>query len=132
MKDKERFQWYAKDVAYKYGIPFPIFWSMLNQESGWNPKARSHVGAVGIAQFMPQTAKALHCDPHNPYSAIDCSARYLQLQYKRTGSWKLALAAYNAGWGAVKKHGGVPPYSETQHYVRTILSVANAKFSKNS
>jgi soluble lytic murein transglycosylase-like protein len=93
----------------------------VRQESGWNPTARSHKGAIGLAQLMPGTARQLGVDPHDPEQNLRGGARYLAAQYRRFGSWRLALAAYNAGPGAVEKHGGVPPFRETQGYVVAIL-----------
>jgi soluble lytic murein transglycosylase-like protein len=69
---------------------------------------------------MPQTAKVLRVDPTDPYQNLDGGARYLKQQFREFGNWRLALAAYNAGPGAVKKHGGVPPFRETQNYVKVI------------
>ena len=92
----------------------------MQQESGWNASAKSHKGAIGLAQLMPQTAKNLRVDPHDPQQNLEGGARYLSRQYRKFGSWRLALAAYNAGPEAVKKYGGVPPYKETQNYVRII------------
>jgi len=93
---------------------------LVQQESGWKPAARSHKGAIGLAQLMPGTARSLGVDPHDPYENLDGGARYLSRQYKRFKSWRLALAAYNAGPDAVKEHGGVPPYKETRNYVKKI------------
>ena len=122
LKERERYQDYAKLVATHEGIPPDLFWAQLMQESGYDPQVCSPVGACGIGQFMPATAKAmgLH-DRYDPWESIHKAAKYLLLQHKRTGSWELALASYNAGYGAVQKYGGVPPYKETQHYVRTIM-----------
>lgn len=122
LKPRERYQYYAKLVAKHEGIPPDLFWAQLMQESGYDPKVCSHVGACGLGQFMPATAKAmgLH-DRTDPWESIHKAAKYMLLQHKRTGSWELALAAYNAGYGAVRQYGGVPPYRETQNYVRTIM-----------
>jgi len=69
---------------------------------------------------MPATARRLVVDPKNPRQNLEGGARYLRRQYDRFGSWRLALAAYNAGPEAVEQHGGVPPYKETRNYVRSI------------
>ena len=111
----------ARSAARKHGIPEDLFLRLVQQESGWNPKALSHKGAIGLAQLMPGTARKLWVDPHNPKENLEGGARYLATQYRKFRSWRLALAAYNAGPGAVEKHGGVPPYRETQGYVRAIL-----------
>ncbi|MBC6408261.1 MAG: lytic transglycosylase domain-containing protein [Rhodobacteraceae bacterium] len=111
----------AKGAAKKHGVPEELFARLVQQESGWNPKAKSHKGAMGLAQLMPGTAKYLGVDPWDPKQNLDGGARYLAQQYREFGSWRLALAAYNAGPNAVKRHGGVPPYKETRNYVRIIL-----------
>ncbi|MEP1353167.1 MAG: lytic transglycosylase domain-containing protein [Tateyamaria sp.] len=110
----------AKDAAKRHGVPVDLFLRLVQQESGWNPKARSHKGAYGLAQLMPSTARGLGVDRKDPLENLDGGARYLRQQYQTFGSWRLALAAYNAGPGAVKKHNGVPPYQETRNYVRVI------------
>jgi soluble lytic murein transglycosylase-like protein len=69
---------------------------------------------------MPATARSLGVNPHDPKQNLDGGARYLKMQYNTFRSWRLALAANNAGPGAVKKHGGVPPYRETRNYVKII------------
>lgn len=110
----------AREVARRHGVPEDLFLRLVQQESGWNPSARSHKGAIGLAQLMPFTARKLGVDPHDPHQNLEGGARYLKMQYRTFGSWRLALAAYNAGPGAVKKYGGVPPYRETKNYVRKI------------
>lgn len=110
----------AKDAARRHGVPSDLFLRLVQQESGWKPTARSHKGAIGLAQLMPGTARKLRVNPHDPYENLEGGARYLAEQYRTFGSWRLALAAYNAGPGAVKKYGGVPPYKETKNYVRII------------
>ena len=111
----------ARAAARRYGVPEDLFLRLVQQESGWNPNARSHKGAIGLAQLMPATARTLRVDPRDPKENLDGGARYLAQQYRRFQSWHLALAAYNAGPEAVTKYGGVPPYKETQGYVRAIL-----------
>ncbi len=111
----------AKAAARKHGIPEDLFLRLVQQESGFNPRARSNKGAIGLAQLMPQTARALKVNPNDPNQNLEGGARYLKQMYRKFGSWRLALAAYNAGPGAVEKHNGVPPYKETQNYVRKIL-----------
>jgi Transglycosylase SLT domain len=112
---------YAQQVAQKYGLDPNIFCRMIQQESGWNPNANSGK-ACGIAQFTPDTAAQFGIDPHNPYQSLDAAGKYLRQNLdKFGGSYAKALAAYNAGPGAVCKYGGVPPYQETQNYVSKIL-----------
>ena len=111
----------ARAAARRHGIPEDLFARLVQQESNWNPRARSHKGAMGLAQLMPATARYLRVDPNDPAQNLDGGARYLAEQYRTFGSWRLALAAYNAGPAAVQRHNGVPPYRETQNYVRIIL-----------
>ncbi|QIE42297.1 lytic transglycosylase domain-containing protein [Meridianimarinicoccus aquatilis] len=111
----------AEELARKHRIPQVLFVRLIQQESAWNPLAISHKGAIGLAQLMPGTAKYLRVDPYDPMQNLEGGARYLREQYDTFGSWQLALAAYNAGPGAVRNHGGVPPYRETQNYVRKIM-----------
>ncbi|MHA6345209.1 lytic transglycosylase domain-containing protein [Roseivivax sp. CAU 1761] len=110
----------ARDAARRHGIPEDLFLRLVQQESGWNPKARSHKGALGLAQLMPGTARGLGVDPHDPVQNLEGGARYLKAQFARFRSWPLALAAYNAGPGAVERYGDVPPYAETRNYVKVI------------
>ena len=111
----------ARDAARRHGVPEDLFLKLVQQESGFNPKALSSKGALGLAQLMPDTARILRVDPLDPYQNLDGGARYLMQQYRAFGNWRLALAAYNAGPGAVQKHGGVPPFRETQNYVKVIF-----------
>ncbi len=112
---------HARVVARKHGVPEDLFLRLVQQESGWNARAVSHKGATGLAQLMPGTAKLLGVDINDPKDNLEGGARYLKMMHKKFGSWKLALAAYNAGPAAVEKHGGVPPYAETKAYVKAIL-----------
>ncbi len=110
----------AKAAARKYGVPEDLFLRLVTQESGWNPRAKSHKGALGLAQLMPATARALGVDPMDPRQNLEGGARYLKRQFDTFRTWHLALAAYNAGPAAVEKYGGIPPYKETRNYVRAI------------
>jgi len=111
----------ARAAALRYQIPTRIFEKLVTVESNWKPKAVSHAGAIGLAQLMPGTARRLGVDPWDPAQNLEGGARYLSQQYRKFRTWRLALAAYNAGPGAVEKYGGVPPYRETQNYVKKIL-----------
>ncbi len=111
----------ARAAARRHDLPEDLFLRLIHQESRWNPTAVSHKGALGLAQLMPGTAQVLGVDPHDPAQNLDGGARYLRMMYDRFGDWTLALAAYNAGPGAVDTHGGVPPYAETRQYVQIIL-----------
>jgi len=110
----------ARDAARRNGVPEDLFLRLVQQESGWKVDAKSNKGALGLAQLMPGTARNLGVNPHDPFENLDGGARYLMQQYREFGSWRLALAAYNAGPAAVKKYGGVPPYKETKNYVLKI------------
>ncbi len=111
----------ARAAARKHGVPEDMFLRLVQQESGWNAGAISNKGATGLAQLMPGTAARLGVDPTVPEQNLDGGAKYLRMMYDRFGSWRLALAAYNAGPMAVEKHGGIPPYAETKNYVIAIL-----------
>lgn len=110
----------AKTAAMRHGVPTDLFLRLVQQESGWNRYAKSPKGALGLAQLMPDTARLMRVDPHDPKANLDGGARYLRMMYDKFGNWRLALAAYNAGPEAVEKHAGVPPYQETQNYVKVI------------
>ena len=110
----------AKTAARKHGVPEDLFLRLVQQESGWNPGAVSPKGATGLAQLMPGTAELLAVDINDPEENLEGGARYLRRMYDRYGDWKLALAAYNAGPGAVDQHNGIPPYQETIAYVAAI------------
>ena len=112
---------WAQQAARRHGVPQDIFVRLVQQESGWDAAALSVKGAVGLAQLMPETAQGLAVNPQDPQENLDGGARYLRQMYDRFGSWRLALAAYNAGPRAVETHGGVPPFAETQGYIRAIL-----------
>ncbi len=111
----------ARDAARRHAVPEDLFLRLVTAESNWLPTARSSKGAIGLAQLMPDTAALLRVDPGVPAQNLEGGARYLRMMYDRFGSWRLALAAYNAGPEAVKRHGGVPPYRETTAYVIKIL-----------
>jgi soluble lytic murein transglycosylase-like protein len=111
----------ARAAARKHSIPEDLFLRLVRTESNFHPRAKSSKGAIGLAQLMPFTARNLGVNPHDPRQNLEGGARYLRQQYQRFGNWRLALAAYNAGPEAVERHRGVPPYAETQAYVRAIL-----------
>jgi soluble lytic murein transglycosylase-like protein len=114
-------------AAARYGLDPALLKGLIRQESGFDAAARSGAGAVGLTQLMPATAASLGVtDPTDPAQAIDGGAKYLKEQLDRFGGDAAkALAAYNAGPGAVTAYGGVPPYAETQNYVKNVLAFAD-------
>lgn len=111
---------YARQAARRAGIDEGIFLRQITAESNWNPNAVSSAGAVGISQIMPNYHP--NVNPRDPYASLDYAARLMRSHLDRYGSYDLALAAYNAGGGAVEQYGGVPPFAETQNYVAKIMS----------
>ena len=113
-------------AAQKHGLDPALLKALIRQESNFNPTAGSPAGAQGLTQLMPGTARSLGVtDPHDPKQAIDGGAKYLKQQLDAFGGdVEKALAAYNAGPGAVKRYGGIPPYAETQNYVKKVVGYA--------
>jgi hypothetical protein len=112
-------------AALANGVPPALLAALLRSESGFDPRAVSTAGAQGIAQLMPGTARGMGlADPFDPDQAIPAAARLLGGHLRAFGSVPLALAAYNAGPGAVRRYGGVPPYAETQAYVVRVMALA--------
>ncbi len=116
----------ANAAALKYGIDPSIFSALVQTESNWNPAALSGKGAAGLTQLMPDTAAQMGVkDSQDPFQSLDGGAHYLRKMLDRFGNdYPKALAAYNAGPGAVDKAGGMPPYQETIAYVRKIMAAA--------
>lgn len=113
-----------KDSAVRHGVPVELVCGVIIQESGGNPRAKSHAGASGLMQLMPATARRMGVQNiWDPAQNIEGGVKYLRylLDYFK-GDVKLAVAGYNAGEGNVKKYGGIPPFRETQNYVPSVLS----------
>jgi len=108
----------------RYGVSPDLLAAVAQTESGFNPRAVSGAGARGLMQLMPATARGLKVDPSNAAEAVDGAARLLAQNQRSFGSTTLALAAYNAGAGAVTRYHGVPPYAETRSYVTKVLAAA--------
>ena len=116
-----------EEYSQKNGLDSDFVRAVVKQESGFNEHAKSHCGAAGLMQLMPGTAKSLGVkNPYNAEQNVAGGTKMLAGLLKTYGGNKeLALAAYNAGGGAVKKYGGIPPYGETQRYVKNVLNIYN-------
>lgn len=114
------------EAAARHGLDPAVLTALAHVESGFRSDAVSPKGALGIAQLMPETARALGvADPLDLHAGLDGGARYLRAQLDRfSGDLGLALAAYNAGPAAVARYGGIPPYPETQRFVARVLELA--------
>ncbi len=113
------------EASKKYGVSYDLLTAMAQQESGFNADAISKSGAMGVMQIMPQTAEELGLShPFDAYENIMAGAKYISQKLKEfNGNVDYALAAYNAGSSVVKNYGGVPPYGETQSYVKNIKAI---------
>jgi soluble lytic murein transglycosylase-like protein len=113
------------EAAERYGVPARLLHSVARAESGYDPAAVSPKGAIGIMQLMPDTARQLGADPRDPRQNVDAGARYLVDLLRKYAAddyqVRKALAAYNAGPGAVDRYNGVPPYRETMNYVEKVI-----------
>jgi hypothetical protein len=115
-------------VSEAHGVDPMLVRALIQVESNYRPRARSHKGAMGLMQLMPATAREYKLrNPYDPKANIAAGVKHLKSLIDRLGSSELALAAYNAGEGAVKKFNGVPPYRETRNYVTKILSIAGLR-----
>jgi soluble lytic murein transglycosylase len=110
------------NASQQYGVAFPLLKAIIKAESGFDPRAVSKKGAKGLMQIMPQNFKLLGIkDPFDPSQNIHAGARYFKQMYDRFGKLALSLAAYNAGPKAVERYKTVPPYEETEEYVKRVL-----------
>lgn len=124
-RDKHPTRRMIDEAAWRHGLPPAIVHAVAQSESAYNQKAVSHAGAIGVMQLMPGTAAQLGANPRNEAENIDAGTRYLREMLVKfqhhPDQVALAIAAYNAGPGAVERYRGVPPYSETQVYVRRVI-----------
>ena len=109
--------------AIQFGLDSDLVRAVVWVESRYCVDVVSPKGAIGLGQLMPATARDMGVDPFDPVQNLWGTARYLRVGYDAFGDWTLALAAYNAGPGNVRRYGGVPPFAETQWYVWEVLSV---------
>ena len=110
------------NAARQYNVAFPLLKAIIKAESGFNPRAVSKKGAKGLMQIMPENFQLLGIkDPFDPSQNIHAGARYFKQMYDRFGKLALSLAAYNAGPKAVEHYKTVPPYEETEEYVKRVL-----------
>jgi len=121
-KRASRYDEQITELAVRYDVDAGLIKAVIAKESCFNPKARSHVGAIGLMQLMPATAQWLKVkQPENPQQNLAAGVRYLAQLRKRFGGDELALAAYNAGPGNVERYHGIPPFNETQNYVVDVM-----------
>ena len=119
----QRYDAFIREAAVLYQLPEPFIRAVMRVESDYNPNVVSHAGAIGLMQLMPRTAASMGVrDPFDPRQNILGGARYLRILANLFGGdLILTVAAYNAGEGAVMRYRGIPPYAETQRYVRRVL-----------
>lgn len=116
------YEQYIMNASKTHGVPPEVIRSVIMRESSFNPKDVSNANAQGLMQLIPSTARAMGVtNAFDPEQNIMGGTKYLAQMYKKFGRWDLAFAAYNAGPGAVQKYGGVPPYKETQTYVKRLM-----------
>jgi soluble lytic murein transglycosylase-like protein len=113
-----------QELSEKYGVDPNLARAVMRLESGGNPNAVSSAGAIGLMQLMPGTARSLGVDPKDPKRNLEGGIKYLAfLADKYDGDYEKTLAAYNAGSGRVDSYGGIPPFPETERYVKNVLSL---------
>lgn len=115
-----------EEISSRYGVDEKLVRSVISVESAWRPDAVSPKGAIGLMQLMPGTARMLSVDPKDPVQNVEGGVKYLaQLSEKYSGDLEKTLAAYNAGPGRVDQYGGIPPFKETEAYVKRVLKLYN-------
>ncbi|HMY27355.1 MAG TPA: transglycosylase SLT domain-containing protein [Agitococcus sp.] len=132
-KNRDAYDDIIAQAASTYGLDKGLVKAVIHTESGFNPLARSGPGAKGLMQLMPATAKRFKVDDvYDPAQNIRGGAEYLSFLLKRFNNLELALAGYNAGEGNVDKYKGIPPFAETQDYVRRVISRYNKLYGGNA
>ena len=132
-KNRDAYDQIIAQAASTYGVDKGLVKAVIHTESGFNPRARSGPGAKGLMQLMPATAKRFNVDDvFDPAQNIRGGTEYLSFLLKRFNNLELALAGYNAGEGNVDKYKGVPPFAETQDYVRRVISRYNKLYGGDS
>lgn len=116
------------ESSIKHKVDPKIIASIIKVESNFNPHLTSPKGAIGLMQLMPATAKSLNSNPRDIKSNISGGTEYFAWCLEQNKSLPLALASYNAGYGNVKKHKGIPPFKETQNFVKKVLNIYNTSF----
>jgi len=131
-KNKDAYDAMIADAANTYGVDKGLVKAVIHTESGFNPHARSGPGAKGLMQLMPATARRFAVsDVYDPAQNIKGGTQYLSFLMKRFNNLELALAGYNAGEGNVDKYKGIPPFAETQDYVKRVLGRYNKLYGGN-
>lgn len=121
-KNRAAIEKHINNAAYLYGIDSELIKAVIKQESAFNIQAKSHKGAIGLMQLMPSTAAIYKVkDIYDPKENIYAGTKHLRYLLRKYNDTQLALAAYNAGEGAVKRYNGIPPYRETQNYVTKVV-----------
>lgn len=120
-EDIARFRPFIREAALKYALPEALLYAIIMTESGFDPRASSSAGARGLMQLMPETLIDLKvADPYDEEANINAGAAYFKAQLRRFKRLDVALAAYNAGPANVVKYGGIPPFSETVHFIEKV------------
>jgi hypothetical protein len=128
-RDRNRWKDTFRAATRQYGLPEGLLEKVAEVESSFNPEAVSPAGAIGLMQIVPRWHPGV--DPTDPVQSINYAARYLSELHESFGNWELALAAYNAGQGNVRRYGGIPPFPETQNYVKRISESVSLKKNLN-
>lgn len=131
--NRNAFDSVIKSAAMRYGVEAALVKAIIHTESAFNPSARSPVGAMGLMQLMPGTAKDMGVsNAYNPHQNIDGGVKYLAWLQRQFSNLDHVIAAYNAGHGNVKKYGGIPPFRETRNYVQSVNARLHTLYRKDA